>query len=309
MSCLVQLSAVEKRYPDVAALKGLSLTLQAGEVLALLGHNGAGKSTAIKLILGLIPVSAGQVHVFGQDPRGKHSRALRQRIGYLPENVSFYEQLSAREVLNYFSRLKRVKKAETESALQQVGLLEVAHRRLKTYSKGMRQRLGLAQALLAQPRLLLLDEPTVGLDPLATQAFYNTLDRLRAAGVGIILCSHVLTDIEAHVDRIAILGDGRLLALGSAAQLRAQSNLAHQIQVRAHCSPETWQPLLEHLGITHYHVDGDCLQLQCPAQEKLTVIRALMQQSTLYDLDSAGPSLQAVYQQINTPADAAQAAL
>jgi len=136
----------------------------------------------MKLILGILSASSGQVRVFGEDPRGPDSGRLRFQLGYLPENVSFYDNLSGREVLAYFARLKRVAPSEVDRLLTRVGLDHAARRRVRTYSKGMRQRLGLAQALLGEPRLLLLDEPTAGLDPMATRDVYNTIDELRSRG-------------------------------------------------------------------------------------------------------------------------------
>lgn len=202
---VVEIEGVSQRYGDVAVLHGLDLTLAQGEVLGLFGHNGAGKTTTMKLILGLLQASSGQVRVFG---RGPSDPDVRRMLGYLPENVMFYPQLSGLETLQHFARLKGAAPEQVERLLEEVGLAGAAKRRVRTYSKGMRQRLGLAQALLGQPRLLLLDEPTVGLDPIATQDLYQLLDRLRWQGTSIILCSHVLPGVEAHINRAAILTRG-----------------------------------------------------------------------------------------------------
>ncbi|MDX5298691.1 MAG: ABC transporter ATP-binding protein, partial [Gammaproteobacteria bacterium] len=158
----IQLDGITQHYGATAVLHDLSLHLPPGEVLGLFGHNGAGKTTTIKLILGLLQPTQGQVQVLGGSPQDVR---IKLQIGYLPENVMFYPQLSGRETLRHFARLKQAPDAQVSSLLDQVGLSTAADRRVKTYSKGMRQRLGLAQALLGKPRLLLLDEPTVGLDP------------------------------------------------------------------------------------------------------------------------------------------------
>ncbi|SCZ68488.1 ABC transporter ATP-binding protein, partial [Thiohalomonas denitrificans] len=236
----VRLQDVHKHYGSLRALDGLSLEVGAGEVLGLLGHNGAGKSTTIKLILGLIEATGGEVQVLGRSPCGQDNQKLRMMLGYLPESVRFYEQLSGREVLDYFARLKGVDRKQVGRLFEQVGLAHAADRRVKTYSKGMRQRLGLAQALLGQPKLLLLDEPTVGLDPLATREFYQRVDELRRQGTTVILCSHVLPGIEEHIDRAVILAEGKLRAAGSVAELRRQAELPLTIEVHGHWSDGAW---------------------------------------------------------------------
>ena len=198
----VEIQGVSQRYGSMTVLHDLNLTLAEGEVLGLFGHNGAGKTTSMKLILGLLAPSEGQVKVLGRAPNDPQ---VRRQLGYLPENVTFYPQLSGRETLRHFARLKGAALSQVDELLEQVGLAHAADRRVKTYSKGMRQRLGLAQALLGEPKLLLLDEPTVGLDPIATQDLYLLIDRLRQRGTSIILCSHVLPGVEAHINRAAIL--------------------------------------------------------------------------------------------------------
>ncbi|WP_341502393.1 ABC transporter ATP-binding protein [Gallaecimonas sp. GXIMD4217] len=222
---LLQLTNVHKHYRGVHALQGVSFNLEPGTLVGLFGHNGAGKTTTIKLILGLLQADGGRLQVLGEDPAAKAFRQARQAIGFLQENVSFYDQLSGREVLHYFARLKGVALKEADGRLEELGLGQAAGRRVATYSKGMRQRLGLAQAMLGRPKLLLLDEPTVGLDPVATQAFYESVHRLREQGCAVILCSHVLPGVEPYLDRALILGKGRLLADGTLAELKAQADL------------------------------------------------------------------------------------
>src|SRR5690606_17723098 len=185
----IEMHSVRHGYGSTTVLHDLSLTVGAGEVLGLFGHNGAGKTTTMKLILGVLRPDAGEVRVLGV-PAGE-ARARRE-LGHLPENGSFYPQLSGRETLAYFARLKGVPVSGIAALLDQVGLTDAADRRVRTYSKGMRQRLGLAQALLGEPRLLLLDEPTVGLDPIATADLYALIDDLRRRGTTVVLCSHVL---------------------------------------------------------------------------------------------------------------------
>lgn len=300
MTNAVDLETLSCHFGGVHALTDLNLTLGEGEVLGLLGHNGAGKSTAMKLMLGILTPTAGRVRVFGEDPRGPASGRLRLKLGYLPENVSFYDNLTGREVLTYFARLKRSEPREISRLLTRVGLDHAAHRRVRTYSKGMRQRLGLAQALLGEPQLLLLDEPTVGLDPMATRDVYRTMDELRARGTGIIISSHVLPGIEQHVDRVAILGRGSLLAEGSIETLRHQAALPLTIRVRR--APSA------HLPETGVHAsirdavpgDDNELVLSVPSRDKLRVLNELLGLPGIEDVTVEPPTLETLYAHFDT---------
>ncbi|TFH87648.1 ABC transporter ATP-binding protein [Billgrantia azerbaijanica] len=292
---VIEMAAVSKRFGALTALDGVSLTLHEGEVLGLMGHNGAGKSTSMKLILGLIRPTEGELRVFGHDPSGAEANALRQRLGYLPENVQFYEQLSGVEVLRYFARLKRRDPRGVDALLERVGLTHAMHRRVKTYSKGMRQRLGLAQALLGEPRLMLLDEPTVGLDPMATRDFYTMVDELRGKGVSVILCSHVLPGVERHIDRAAILGQGRMLAAGSIDELREAADLPLLVRVRTRQSEAALSQQLQAFGVTVTPGAADRFTLAVPARAKVAVLRTLMAEAAIEDLDLEPPTLESLY--------------
>lgn len=286
---IVELENIEKHYQSVHALQKLDLALEQGEVLGLFGHNGAGKTTTIKLILGLIKPSAGYVRVFNEDPAGDNAHFLRRQLGFLQENVSFYEQMTGLEVLNYFAKLKGCDKKQTKTLLEQVGLELAAKRRVKTYSKGMRQRLGLAQALLGGPKLLLLDEPTVGLDPIATQDFYHTIATLKEQGSTIILCSHILAGVEKYIDRALILGQGHLLAEGSLADLRQQTELPVTFFIQG-----SDIRLPKHLeAISTSHKSG--IQLSVSQQEKMTTLQQLINNPSLQNIDVHMPTLEDIY--------------
>lgn len=293
---VVQLDKITKDFRQLSVLKGLDLCLNQGEVLGLFGHNGAGKTTTMKMILGLLTPTTGQVKVFGQNPAESHFSHHRYQLGFLPENVSFYQQLTGREVLAFFAKLKRVPLPRCDELLAQVGLIEAAQRKVKNYSKGMKQRLGLAQALLTEPTLLLLDEPTVGLDPIATQEFYEIVDKLRKNGCSIILCSHVLPGVEKHIDKAAILAKGRLRAYGTIDELREQTHLKTQIIFKGcfeieRLSDKLGQPITA-------HADGQ-FTIDIDATEKLPLIRALMLQPGIQDIDTRPPSLEQLYRYFN----------
>ncbi|MBO3274403.1 ABC transporter ATP-binding protein [Pseudomonas schmalbachii] len=295
----VAMRAASKQWGAFLALSGLDLVLRPGEVLGLLGHNGAGKSTTMKLILGLYPPSSGEVRVFGEAPTSPRGREGRGRLGYLPENVSFYEQLCGREVLAYFARLKRAPRRQVAELLERVGLADFAGQRVRTYSKGMRQRLGLAQALLGEPELLLLDEPTVGLDPIATQELYRMLEEHRRRGAAILLCSHVLPGIEPYIDRAMILSRGRVLACGPLDELRRQAGLPARLRVHGELAEDTaWLP-----DVRCQRESDRAWALELTEESKLATLRQVLAQHP-DDLWLENPSLEDLYVHFNRQAEA-----
>ncbi|NQY87051.1 MAG: ABC transporter ATP-binding protein [Colwellia sp.] len=296
---LVSLVEAGKSYGSLDALQSMTMSLNEGEVLGLFGHNGAGKTTMMKLILGVISPSRGKVEVMGMAPDSKEAWHCRSKVGYLPENVSFYEQLTGLEVLTYFAKLKGFTrngaKKQVTDLLEQVGITHAMKRQVKTYSKGMRQRLGLAQAFIGQPKLLLLDEPTVGLDPMATRDFYKTVDQLKSNGSSIILCSHVLPGVEQHIDRAMIMSTGQLLAMGTLKELRQQAALPVAIK------PSGLNGSVANDSKLNGFLTGNCPHtLMVPEQEKLTVLRQLLSHDGLDDLHVETANLEQVYQHFLT---------
>lgn len=300
---VIEFNNVTLRHGALTRLDALSFSAGQGEVLALLGHNGAGKTTTMHLILGLLSSDAGRVAVLGGTPDSRHAAALRKRLGYLPENVSFYEALTGVEVLTYFARLKRADRREVPALLEKVGLGHAACRRVKTYSKGMRQRLGLAQALLGEPSLVLLDEPTTGLDPAATRDFYTTLDELRGRGGSVVLSSHILPGIEPYIDRALVLGGGKRLALGSMQGLREDAALPVTIRVRGHLTGDDWQALVQQSQITVLSRGDDTTELAVPENAKLATLRQLAALKGVADIAVEPPTLEHLYQHFSRGAN------
>lgn len=234
---IIETRALTKVYRDfwgrqkVRALKGLDLEIKQGEVFGLLGPNGSGKTTTIKLLLGLLFPTSGQALVFGRDATdvGKN-----QRLGYLPEESYLYKFLDAEETLNFYARLfdmpADVRRERVARLIDQVGLSWAKRRRLKEYSKGMTRRIGLAQALINDPDLILLDEPTTGLDPIGTREMKDMILRLKEQGKTVLMCSHLLADVQDVCDRIAILHQGELKELGRVDSLL---KVADVTQIRA----------------------------------------------------------------------------
>ncbi|MEX2213250.1 MAG: ATP-binding cassette domain-containing protein [Phycisphaeraceae bacterium] len=212
--------------PRVKAVQDVNLEVRQGEVFGLLGPNGSGKSTTIKLLLGLLHPTSGHIAVFGKRPDEVATKAL---IGYLPEESYLYRFLNAHETLDYYGRLfhlpGHVRKARIESLLHMVGLEGAQHRPVGEYSKGMQRRIGLAQALINQPKLLILDEPTTGLDPIGTRQIKDLIIKLKDKGITILLCSHLLADVEDVCDRVAIMYGGRVIEHGQIDDLLTQKDV------------------------------------------------------------------------------------
>ena len=209
----------------VVAVKDLSLRIEAGEVYGLLGPNGSGKSTTLKIILGLVSPTRGRTEIFGQDSRLVESR---EAVGFLPENPYFYKYLSGAETLRFFGRLCGMAGATLKSRVNEllnlVGLNKARDRRLGTYSKGMLQRIGLAQALIHDPRLVVLDEPTAGVDPAGSREIRDLIMDLKRRGITVLLSSHLLAQAQEICDRIGILADGVLVREGHLQELIAIEN-------------------------------------------------------------------------------------
>jgi ABC-2 type transport system ATP-binding protein len=214
-----------KRYGNASAVDAISFDIVRGEVFGLLGPNGAGKTTTILMMLGLTDISAGQVRVLGFDP-ARAPLQVKRRVGYLPDSVGFYDHLTAVENLSYIAKLMGLSRTERTGriadALVRVRLVDVAHKRVATFSRGMRQRLGLAEIIIKRAEIAILDEPTSGLDPQATLEFLGLIGELKAEGVTVLLSSHLLDQVQRVCDRVALFQAGRIVMMGSVADLAVQ---------------------------------------------------------------------------------------
>ncbi|MEU1799611.1 ATP-binding cassette domain-containing protein [Streptomyces sp. NPDC019937] len=213
-------------FGEIKAVDDLELSVRAGEVFGLLGPNGAGKTTAIRCITTLLPVPAGMVRVFGHDA-AKERMAVRRLLGYVPQQLSADAGLTGRENVELFARVfdvtRRERAARVGRVLEAVGLTPAADRLAKTYSGGMIRRLELAQALVSAPRLLMLDEPTIGLDPIARTGVWEHINAVRATtGMTVLVTTHSMDEADQYCDRVALMHRGRIHALGTPAQLRSE---------------------------------------------------------------------------------------
>ena len=224
---LIETRELTKRYGTFVAVDRLSLSVQPGEIFGLLGPNGAGKTTTILMLLGLTEPSSGKARVLGMDP-ARQPLQVKRRVGYLPDAVDFYDRLTARENLRYTARLNGIGASESDplidELLDQVGLPDAADKRAGTFSRGMLQRLGIADALVKDPMLLILDEPTMAIDPAGVAEILELITGLvHARGIGVLLSTHLLAQVEGICDRVGIFLGGRLVEIGTVHQLASRA--------------------------------------------------------------------------------------
>jgi Cu-processing system ATP-binding protein len=290
----IEIRNLTKRYGAIEAVRDVSFGLHTGEVIALVGHNGAGKTTLLKLMLGLVRPSTGTIRVLGEDPAAGEF-AARRRLGFLPENVSFNPALTGREVLSFYARLKEQPVAQALSLLDQVGLGGASQRRVGTYSKGMRQRLGLAQALIGEPQVLLLDEPTTGLDPALRLEFYGIVERLRSRGATVVLSSHALAELGERAGRVIIMNEGRMVANGSLDDLRRLARLPSRIRLTVADGAAGIHNLLGALP-SWRQVNGHIVEFDAVAEDKIELLRRVTGAGDqVVDVDIVPPTLDEVY--------------
>lgn len=289
MTPILKTDHVSKQFTSVKALDDVSLTVEPGERVALLGHNGAGKTTLFRIILGFSPADNGSIEIMGHQPG---SRQAREAISYLPESIAFPKMLTGREIISYYAKLKKAPASDVTSALEKVDLIEAANRRSGTYSKGMRQRLGLAQALVGAPKLLLLDEPTSGLDPISRQRFYQVIADISAHGTAVLLSSHGLSELEAKTDRVAILRKGKLVANAPASQLQKIANLP--IRIRISATLDAVDAVYQQFG--GQRINGASVEFHCDQSAKMGNLKAISDLGNLVnDVEIFPPNLDEIY--------------
>jgi ABC-2 type transport system ATP-binding protein len=290
MTAAIETHGLRKQFGDKVAVEDLSLHVPRGEVFGFLGPNGAGKTTSLKMLLGLVDPTAGKATVLGA-PIG--DRETRRKVGFLPEHFRFQEWLTGRELLHFHGRLVGLRGGELESRtdelLTRVDLLDAAHRAVRTYSKGMMQRIGLAQALLARPELVFLDEPTSGLDPLGRLLVRDIIRELKAGGTTVFLNSHLLGEVEATCDRVVFVKAGRsvheLCLTGDDAGV--------DVELRTGPLDEGVREALAVLGAVHRSTDGR-VRIRVTDEDSLPEIARLLVRRgvLLYEMKAARKSLE-----------------
>jgi len=268
---MIEVRELAKSFGDVQALAGVDFTVNEGEIFGFLGPNGAGKTTTISIIAGLLNADSGTVRIAGLDIR-KEGRRVRGMLGVVPQDIALYEELTGRENLHFWGSLYGLSgknlRAEAERVLELVGLTDRADDAVREYSGGMKRRLNLSAGLIHNPKVILLDEPTLGIDP---QARLNILDIIRggvSGGMTVIYTTHYLEEAEKLCDRIAIIDHGRILAQGTLGELVKLAGEGNTVTVTGAFTREQVSPLLR--GITVEHLENNSLRMVIPGQAELS---------------------------------------
>lgn len=291
MEKIIELVNVTKRYPTHTAVDNLSLSIARGEIFGLLGPNGAGKSTTILMMLGLSEPTAGTVSVCGYDST-RNPIEVKRRTGYLPEDVGFYEDYTGLENLLYTARLNGLSSSEAETTagqlLRRVGLWDAAHKKAGKYSRGMRQRLGLADVLIKNPEVIILDEPTLGIDPKGVHELLALISQLsKAEGLTVLLSSHHLHQVQEICDRVGLFVKGRLLAEGNLHTLSQDlfSNEPFMIEAGISDEPDNAShKVKERLqlidGVTRVNIDPGVFHIGCSRDASSEIARVIVESGT-----------------------------
>ncbi|MBV8118893.1 MAG: ABC transporter ATP-binding protein [Alphaproteobacteria bacterium] len=295
----IRAEGLTKRYGPVLAVDHIDLVVERGEIVGILGPNGSGKTTTILMLLGLTEPSGGQAEVAGFNPL-RQPLEVKRRVGYLPDTVGFYDGLSARDNLAYTGRLAGLSRREIdnrfEKAMIRVGLPDVGRERVATFSRGMRQRLGLAEILMKAPQIAILDEPTATLDPHSTREFLDMIRGLKADGTTVLLSSHHLDQVQSVCDRVALFNRGRIALTGSIPEL-AQRVLGggYVIDVEAR-GPGVIDRLSRIPDVVRVQMLGpELYRVDCARDLRAQIARELAPSSALIGLRFAEPSLNEVY--------------
>ena len=272
----VEVQNLTKRFGDFTALNDLSFSVEQGETLALLGPNGSGKTTSLKCLVGLTIPTSGKISVGDYDLRTQAHQA-KQLMSYLPQRVAFHDQLSAREVLQFYCRLRRLPASRIDETLATPNFHfnGFSDKAVSQFSGGMLQRLGLAVACLPNAPVLVLDEPTSSLDPAGAIQFREFLVSLKRHGKTVVFSSHILDDVEQLADRVAILVSGRLVAMQSVSDLRAELMRTSQMRIEVRRPEMAQLDSAKRAGATEARLEGNSLVISCHPEDRLQILRAV----------------------------------
>ena len=303
MSLIVETKSLCKYYNGVKAVDNLNLRINQGEIYGFLGPNGAGKTTTILMLLGLTEPTSGEVRVHGYNST-REPLKVKRLTGYLPENVGFYEDLTARENLRYIARLNGIPDRKSdrliEQVLEKVGLLKVADWEVRKFSRGMKQRLGIADVLIKDPVFVILDEPTTGIDPEGARQILELIAKMsKDEGMTVLLSSHLLHQVQRICDRVGIISRGKLVAEGTVDKLGMEVIGKGKIMLEARVSrltPDLLKALRQLEGVSEVDSSGNLLRLRCSRDLRAEVSRVVMESgSELLELRGRDYTLEEIY--------------
>ena len=303
MSLIVETKNLCKYYNGVKAVDNLNLRINQGEIYGFLGPNGAGKTTTILMLLGLTEPTSGEVRVHGYNST-REPLKVKRLTGYLPENVGFYEDLTARENLRYIARLNGIPDRKSdrliEQVLEKVGLLKVADWEVRKFSRGMKQRLGIADVLIKDPVFVILDEPTTGIDPEGARQILELIAKMsKDEGMTVLLSSHLLHQVQRICDRVGIISRGKLVAEGTVDKLGMEVIGKGKIMLEARVSrltPDLLKALRQLEGVSEVDSSGNLLRLRCSRDLRAEVSRVVMESgSELLELRGRDYTLEEIY--------------
>jgi ABC-type multidrug transport system ATPase subunit len=292
----IEVSNLTKIYDKVPVVNNLSFNVKKGEVFGFLGPNGAGKTTTIKSILGLVHKNSGTIKINGVDV-STDGKQIKKLIGYLPERVAFYDNLTALQNLYFYAEMKNVTKGECIKFLIEFGLKEHAHKKVGNFSHGMIQRLGMARAMLGNPPILVLDEPTGGLDPRGVKLIREKINELNKKGVTIFVSSHILSEIQAVADQVVIIDKGILLAQNSVNELSKQLDIKPILSIDLEIVDEKIINAIKEVeGVERVNIKGNTIEISCSAKTRAKVIVAADKNGAkIKNLQTKEPDLEEIF--------------
>jgi ABC-2 type transport system ATP-binding protein len=295
----IRVTNLTKIYSDVKAVNNASFTVKKGEVFGFLGPNGAGKTTTIKSIIGLIHPNTGQVYINGINTR-ENSKLSKKFIGYLPEKVAFYDNLTALQNMYFYADMKDVSRSECEPLLKEMGLEHAVNKKVGEFSKGMQQRLGMARSLLGSPPILILDEPSGGLDPRGVALIRNKIKEMKNKGSSIFVSSHILAEVQEVCDRVGIISKGVIVAEDTVDRLRSRLNLKPKLVLELENMTKKIVNEVEKLnGVDHAEAIGVMLHVTCDPKSKSKIIVAIEKAGgNIINIQTMEPSLEEVFMRL-----------
>ncbi|UCE45763.1 MAG: ABC transporter ATP-binding protein [Methanobacteriota archaeon] len=295
-TAVIETVNITKRFKEVLAVDSLSMKVQKGEIFGFLGPNGAGKSTTIKMVMGLFHPTSGSAFINGK-PAGPDSVELRRDIGFLPERISFYDNLTPIQTLNFYCELRGADKSVVPSLIKEVGLEHAANRKVGTFSKGMVQLLGVAQAMIGNPSIYIMDEPTGGLDARWVKTVRDKIRTLNEQGATIIFSSHILSEVQALCHRIAIIDKGRLVVEGTVEDISDRLRIMPRLWIQASgIDKETITAIRSIAGVEEVSMSDEGLLVTCETEARMTVIASLRERGVaVSDFKTIDPSLEEAF--------------